>query len=140
MNYKGSLLRIIDSNINRAKEGTRVCEDIMRFTLNDKGNSAKLRKIRHDITNVAKTSQLKIFEIIKNRDSKSDVGRKFNLSSSKNIVSDIFAANSQRVKEALRVLEEMFCVFDASASKQFQNLRFSFYDLEKDCFKKIARL
>ena len=69
MGYKASILRIIDSNINRAKEGTRVCEDIMRFALNDKSNSIKLKRIRHNITSAAKASPLKTFEIIKNRDS-----------------------------------------------------------------------
>ncbi|MFC1709419.1 thiamine-phosphate pyrophosphorylase [Candidatus Omnitrophota bacterium] len=138
MNYKGSILRIIDANINRAKEGGRVCEDIMRLVLNDKNNTVKLKEIRHDVSKIAKGSRIKQFDIIGNRNSRLDVGKRTNLKNCKKNVPDVFMANSQRIKESLRVLEELFCLFDDSASRKFQNLRFKFYNVEKDCFKKIA--
>jgi len=38
----GTVLRIIDANTNRLKEGLRVCEDIFRFILNAKISRARL--------------------------------------------------------------------------------------------------
>lgn len=138
MDYRHNILRIIDANINRAKEGCRVCEDIMRLAINDKNNTLKLKKIRHQVSNILNSSKIRQAEIIKHRDSLIDVGKRTRINNSRNKTADIFIANSQRTKEAIRVLEELFCIFDVTTSKRFQNLRFKFYDVEKDCFKKIG--
>ncbi|MDD5291638.1 MAG: thiamine-phosphate pyrophosphorylase [Candidatus Omnitrophica bacterium] len=140
MNFRGKILRIIDANINRAKEGLRVCEDIMRFALDGKKATSKLKNIRHNISNIVKKSKVKESEIIKNRDSGLDIGKNIKVENSKKVLFDIFIANSQRVKEAIRVLEELFCILDLTTSKKFQDLRFRFYDAEKECLKKIGYL
>ena len=140
MNYQSKILRIIDANINRSKEGLRVCEDIMRLIADEKISTLKLKKIRHQVSTIIKKSQLKEQEIIQNRNSKFDVGKKINIKNSKKTIYNIFFANSQRVKEALRVLEEISEIFDKKTSNKFQNLRFKFYDTEKECFKKIRYL
>jgi thiamine-phosphate pyrophosphorylase len=137
MDYKNSILRIIDANINRAKEGFRVCEDIMRLVINDKDCTLKLKKIRHSVTNIIKKSRVDQFDIVKNRKSKTDIGRKIILKNTKNKIIDIFIANAQRAKESLRVLEELFSIYDEVSSRKFQNLRFTFYITEKDCYKKL---
>ena len=140
MDYRHSILRIIDANINRAKEGCRVCEDIMRLAFNDKNNTLKLKKIRHHVSSIINSSEIKQFEIIRHRNSLADVGKRTRINNCRNKTADIFMANSQRTKEAIRVLEELFCIFDDTTSKKFQNLRFKFYNAEKDCFKKIRQL
>jgi len=138
MSFRGKILRIIDANINRAKEGLRVCEDIMRFALDGKKATSKLKSIRHSVSNIVKKSKIKQLEIIDNRDSRFDVGKNLRVKNNKKALFDIFIANSQRVKEALRVLEELFCILDSNTSKKFQNLRFRFYNAEKECLKKIG--
>ena len=140
MNFKSSFLRIIDANINRAKEGTRVCEDIMRLAVNDKKKTTKIKKIRHSISKILKDSKIGEREIIRHRNSQSDVGKKIKTKNTKKNICDIFFANCQRVKEAIRVLEELFYIFDASASRKFEALRFRFYNVEKECIKKIGHL
>lgn len=140
MNYRGRILRIIDANINRAKEGLRVCEDIMRLIIDDKNNTQRLKKIRHDISKIITASKISCYDILRYRDCLCDVGRKIKTKNSKKRIVDVFIANSQRTKEALRVLEELLCVFDNKASLKFQNLRFRFYNLEKEALKKIWRL
>ncbi|MFC1645620.1 thiamine-phosphate pyrophosphorylase [Candidatus Omnitrophota bacterium] len=140
MNYKGRILRIIDANINRAKEGSRVCEDIVRLAINDKNSTLKYKKIRHEVSKIANSSKIRQYDIIQHRNSKRDVGKRTRIANSKKEIADIFVANSQRIKESLRVLEELFCIFDHAASKKFQNLRFRFYNVEKGCFKKIWNL
>jgi len=140
MRYKNEILRIIDANINRAKEGIRVCEDIMRLLTAHKKATQELRNIRHAITAVIKNSSLRSLAIENYRNSIADVGKNFPSQKKKNLVGDIFFANAQRTKEALRVLEEMLLLFDAKASQRFQKLRFQFYDIEKICSQTIRRI
>ena len=52
MAYPDKLLRIIDANLNRAREGLRVCEDISRFALGDKTATRALKSIRHGATDL----------------------------------------------------------------------------------------
>ena len=46
------LLRMIDANFNRAKEGIRVSEDIARFVLDDKSLAASFKKMRHTLSKI----------------------------------------------------------------------------------------
>ena len=140
MNLRGSILRIIDANINRAKEGIRVCEDIIRLISNDKRGTSKLKRIRHDISKILNGSKISLSDIIRYRNSKADVGKRIKTKNTKTKIYDIFLANCQRVKEAIRVLEELLCIFDINASRKFQDLRFKFYNVEKECIKKIGHL
>ncbi|MDD5617753.1 MAG: thiamine-phosphate pyrophosphorylase [Candidatus Omnitrophica bacterium] len=140
MNPRGKILRIVDANINRAKEGLRVCEDIIRFITDDKKATSELKDIRHKVSKIIKESKIKETEIIKHRQSQSDVGKAIRIKNIKKAAFDIFLANSQRVKEAIRVLEELFSILDENSSRKFQNLRFKFYNAEKECLKKIGYL
>ena len=54
---ENNLLRIIDANLNRAREGLRVCEDIARFSLQNKGAAKTLKTIRHGATNLVLKSK-----------------------------------------------------------------------------------
>jgi thiamine-phosphate pyrophosphorylase len=132
MNLRNKILRIVDANTNRAKEGLRVCEDIMRLVVDDKKETIALKKIRHNVSNILKNSKIKQSEIIKHRDSCSDIGKNIKIKNSKKAILDIFIANAQRVKEAIRVIEEVFCILDKKTSNKLQNLRFKFYSTEKE--------
>ncbi|MFH1692371.1 MAG: thiamine-phosphate pyrophosphorylase [Candidatus Omnitrophota bacterium] len=132
--------RIIDANINRCKEGLRVCEEIARFHLKNSCSSKKYSVIRHMLTKLCKESKLDQKELFKHRDSKRDVGRAFNLGPKRSNFQNIFLANAQRTKEAFRVLEEFSKLFDTTLSKNIQNLRFDFYELEKTTIKKFPAL
>lgn len=137
MNLKGKILRIVDANTNRAKEGLRVCEDIIRLLIDDKKETQALKNIRHKVSNILKESTVKTSEIIKYRDSQADIGRKIKIKSPRKAILDVFMANAQRVKEAIRVLEEVFCILDKKTSQRFQGLRFKFYDAEKKSINKL---
>lgn len=140
MQYKREILRIIDANCNRAKEGLRVCEDIIRLLAEDKRRTLQLKRIRHAVSNIINTSKVNAYHIQDYRNSTLDVGKNLKVKATKNKVFDVFCANSQRTKEAIRVLEELFSLFDTTAAHQFQKLRFQFYDIEKECFKKLRYL
>ena len=53
------LLRVIDANFNRCKEGLRVVEDIFRFCFEDDALRKKIRKIRHSFVGIAASPLIK---------------------------------------------------------------------------------
>jgi thiamine-phosphate pyrophosphorylase len=136
------VLRIIDANLNRSREGLRVCEDVSRFILNSAGVSKGLKSMRHGITAAIRTLPLSRTQLLRSRDSREDVGRRSGLATEmrRSSAADIFAANMQRVKESLRVLEELSKLVDASSAARFQGLRFKAYDVEKDAVARLQKL
>lgn len=134
------IFRLIDANLNRAKEGLRVIEDILRFIADDKKLTAKTKKIRHSITGYINKSGFPQ-KILLERQILKDVGRETISSELKRKnISDIFMANIQRVKESIRVLEEFFKLTDNDTSKKFKGLRYKLYHLEKEAVEKITIL
>lgn len=132
--------RIIDANINRAKEGLRVSEEIARFILNSRCLTEGLKGARHKIAAIA--GSISAWKgVISGRQSLSDAGRYVYLNElQRRNVEDIFFANIQRVKESLRVLEEFAKLSKTPAAKGFKNIRYEIYETEKKAAKKIAAL
>ena len=134
---KKDLLRIIDANLNRSREGLRVCEEVVRFVLEDASLTGEFKALRHKISRNIKKFPGVPKTLLESRDSRADVGKKVLSPSSRKNYKDVFFANIQRVKESLRVLEEFSNIFNQSLSNSFGRLRFKVYELEK---KTIARL
>lgn len=108
---------LINANIHRAKEGTRVLEDISRFLLCDEILFRQLREIRHRIQ-----ASAPIYDV------KEDLGGVGLVEDNvrTNLLS-IVQANAIRLQEALRVLEEMA---ETLKDKQLMKaLRYQAYDL-----------
>ena len=128
-------LRIIDANANRAVEGLRVIEEILRLIMEDEKNTRKIKQIRSKIRQSIK--QLGLLE----REAGKDVGsRSYTRSESSRIdLLAVFSANVKRVQEALRVLEEFSKLIDEKQGKVFKALRFESYCLEKDIFYNIVK-
>ena len=130
------MYRIVDANFNRAKEGLRVCEDIARFVLNKRSYTAAYKRFRHRLTDII--SLLKLPQLIKARDVARDVGRpSIRMELKRDEISDIFYANSQRVKESVRVLEEFSKLVDVKASLKLKELRYQLYAVEQKVSSKL---
>jgi len=125
------ILRIIDVNLNRAKEGLRCCEEIARFILNDSALTKALKLFRHNIERIVISSGIKKGFLCRSRDVKRDCGKSFCKLEKKDDWQSIFFANIQRAKEALRVLEEFFKLIDDKSCEKFKALRFKVYEQEK---------
>lgn len=133
---KKALYRIIDANLNRTREGLRVCEEILRFVLNDKKSTLEFKKIRQQIKKI--TDILLIEKLLKARDIENDVGKKsYRIELERKNYADIFFANIQRVKESLRVMEEFLKLIDSNLSIKFKEIRYRIYFLEKKINLKI---
>jgi thiamine-phosphate pyrophosphorylase len=138
---KISTHRIIDANINRAKEGLRVCEEVARFILNSRSFTRHFKKIRHKIDYLL----IKLFAsrqgLLNSRHSRKDVGREiFSGELKRKNCQDIFSANIQRVEESLRVLEEFTKLSDAKVAMAFKRLRYDIYEIEKRITKRLVCL
>lgn len=131
-----NILRIIDVNLNRAKEGLRVCEDITRFILNDPASTKALKSLRHRIQDIIASSNMDNKFLCMARNVKGDCGTDFCGLENKDRWESVFFANMQRAKEALRVLEEFSKLFKGNACEKFKTLRFRLYEQEKKITEK----
>ena len=133
-----AVLRLIDANCNRAMEGLRVCEDIMRFIIDNKPLTASFKNARHMLIKNMKTLPVELSKIIRQRDVKKDVGKKTNISEiERRDYKDIFYVNLQRVKESVRVLEEFSKLIEPARSENFKRMRYLVYTLEKKAINKL---
>lgn len=132
--------RIIDANINRLKEGLRVCEEITRFIMNNYNLTHKFKGIRHRADTLLKRLSIHM-ELLKGRESLKDVGRNVSLKEmERRNYQDIFFANIQRAKESARVLEEFIKLINKNIALEFKKMRYGIYELEKTTVKKISSL
>lgn len=135
------ILRILDANFNRSREGLRVCEEITRFVMDDKTLTADLKKVRHAITDGFKKLPVSVSELVASRDSQGDVGKDpSRLEKKRKNAESLFLANIERSKEALRVLEETSKLLDAKLPEHFKKIRFRVYSIEKKVFQKLETL
>ena len=136
LTVENSLYRIIDANFNRAKEGLRVCEDICRFKLDHKILTNKIKRLRHSLTDCILRFSIK--RIISARAIEEDVGKSsIPLELKRRNLEEIFYANTQRVKEAIRVLEECGKLINGDLARQLKRLRYQMYALEKRIVEKF---
>ncbi len=120
-------IRILDTNLNRAKEGLRVVEDTCRFVLNDEVFYKKLRKVRHLSSKYLNS----IYEeMLFARDIIKDSGRKVKEQKRANL-KNIVVANFKRAEESLRVLEEYSKIIDFNIALKYKKLRYEVYNIEK---------
>ncbi len=126
--------RLLDANLNRAREGLRVIEDIARFLYDDKKLSQKIRNVRHNLTKVTKSIYPRL---LKSREPERDVGLTIKEGKRSNL-KDILFANFRRVEEGIRVLEEFSKLISADAGDRLKKIRFKIYGIEKEVATRIS--
>lgn len=128
------LLRILDANLNRAREGLRVCEEVARLGYNDRELTQRLKRARHAVTSASRRLPVPWRTLLSARDSGRDVGREGAWPRRRRgqapICTSLFFRNIQRAKEALRVLEEGCRLIAPAAGRAFAALRFRVYAIE----------
>lgn len=137
MDTQKKIHRVIDANLNRAKEAFRVIEDICRFILDEKILTQKIKNLRHRLQNIANSSFVKD-KLIKCRNIVADVGKASIINELKRKdIGDIFFANIERLKESVRVLEEFLKLTNKQKALKFKQIRYKIYQIEKEMFSKI---
>ncbi|MDY6893602.1 MAG: thiamine phosphate synthase [Chloroflexota bacterium] len=135
------MLRILDANLNRIGEGLRLLEDISRFTLNDSELSKQLKSLRHALLPKDRSLQGKLLNA---RQAEQDVGAFLNEDgeAQRPDVASLVRANSLRIQQSLRVLEEITKVPGQDFGLEWETLkhaRFTLYELEKTIVLKLSR-
>lgn len=133
------IFRIIDANLNRVSEGLRTLEDIARFHFEEAELSLQIKTLRHSVRKSTKGLEL---EFIKGRDSLNDVGyqaaKKTNLDCKASFW-DLLQANSKRVQEGLRVIEENLHLLNHPSAKIYEECRYKAYEIEKTLLSLLAK-
>ncbi|MBN1153189.1 MAG: hypothetical protein JXA58_08255, partial [Dehalococcoidia bacterium] len=135
------LPRLLDANLNRASEGLRVLEDVARFVTNDGPLSTELRSMRHGLAELVGPVDV---QLVSARDSVADVGRESGLrvGGERDLLS-IVRANSKRVEESLRVIEELARISNSGITLDVgvaERLRYAAYDIEKRLSGRVLRV
>ena len=123
--------RILDAAANRAREGLRVVEDYVRFTLDDRHLTELLKNWRHRLADVL--SAVDAYSLVSSRDTRADVGTtvKTRREGIRRTLQDVVIANFKRVQEAARTLEEYGKILSSELGRRFEELRYELYTIEK---------
>ena len=134
-----AVLRLLDANANRALEGLRVCEDIIRFHLESARGFRRTRALRHGVARAVRQLPVPAAALIRARESRRDVGRRAGTSRVASL-ERLLLINFQRAKEALRALEESSRLIAPRQTAAFQRLRFRAYEVERDTLLRVEAL
>lgn len=129
-------LRILDANLNRAREGLRVAEEYARFVLEDKAVSKNLKQMRHNLKEAAEKLEASLpggLSLVDKRDTVGDVGTSLSIQSetTRQDASQVALTAAKRLQEALRVLEEYGKVESPEAARIIEKIRYESYTMEK---------
>lgn len=124
------VLRLIDANYNRAREGLRVVEDYARFVRDDDETVQRVKNVRHALMRALWNL---LNDAVLHRDVANDVGTQITTSgeSQRADLHAVVAANSRRVPEALRAIEEASKTIDAAIGRSVEQIRYDYYTIEQ---------
>lgn len=126
------LLRILDANVNRAREGLRVMEDVARFARDDAPLCATIKGLRHDVADACR--QVDPTHLVAHRDTPGDVGTAVQGAGeyARASVADVAAAAGARATEALRAIEESLKgLARPDLAARIEGARYKAYDLDR---------
>ena len=128
MNKNLATARILDANLDRAREGLRVIEEWCRLGLENSDWAEKCKQMRQEIAHWH-TSDLR-----KARDTPNDPGTDIShpQEEKRETIEQLLQANLCRVQEALRVLEEYGKLYDSKMGNTFKKIRYQVYTLESE--------
>ena len=120
------IAQLIDANLDRAREGLRVMEDWCRFGLKRNDFSIQIKDWRQQLG----AHHHKIYRKARLTSEDPGIGLSHPLQKNRTTPEDIFIANSSRVQEALRVLEEFTRITDPTLSEVATRIRYETYEIE----------
>lgn len=126
-----SILRILDANLNRAREAARVLEEYARFALSDASLSAAWKELRHAIAAAVSEELGELRAAARNVEA--DVGREIGTEAEyrRAGVEEVAVAAAARLSEALRVIEEYGKSVDVGMARLVEQLRYRGYEIER---------
>lgn len=131
MDAEADVLRIVDANVNRAREALRVVEDYARFACDDPAAAAQAKSLRHELRRLREACGAE--SLLEARDVGSDAGRELKTPAEleRPDIQAVVAAALARLAEALRSIGEFAKTFALPAAQQAERLRYQAYVLEQ---------
>ncbi len=141
LSNQSQTLRIIDANLNRVGEGLRLLEEVARLLLDDAALTQQLKTMRHELIISDSSFQQ---QLLQSRNSESDVGIDIEVpgEEKEKELPMVLVANSRRVQESLRTLEELAKVPGTTSkldSEKFKQARFNLYTIEQKLMSRLLR-
>ncbi len=121
-----ALARILDANLDRAREGLRIIEDWCRFGLNHITFTDQCKALRQEL------ARWHTADLRAERDTPGDLGTELThpQEETRTDVNHVLQANFCRVEEALRVLEEYGKLYKPGMGEAFKHMRYQVYALD----------
>lgn len=121
-----AVYRILDANLDRAREGLRIIEEWCRFGLNHTQFTEECKQLRQELANWHKP------ELRDARDTPGDPGTDLTHphEQQRTSVQHVLQVNFSRVQEALRVLEEYGKLYHPDMGAACKQMRYRVYTLE----------
>jgi thiamine-phosphate pyrophosphorylase len=125
---ESAIYRILDANLDRAREGLRIIEEWCRFGLNSGPMANECKQMRQEL------ARWHSQEIRAARDTPHDPGTELTHPNEEQRASiqQLLQANLCRVEEALRVLEEYGKLYNPEMGAVFKQMRYRVYTLESN--------
>jgi thiamine-phosphate pyrophosphorylase len=130
-----TLFRILDANLDRAREGLRIIEEWCRFGLNDEATTAQIKHLRQAV------ARWHTPEIRLARDTPGDLGTGLThpQGSTRSSFAAVLQANFARIQEALRVLEEYGKLHSLEMAAACKQMRYEIYTLDSQLVGPLLR-
>ncbi|MGI0491054.1 thiamine phosphate synthase [Alkalinema pantanalense CENA528] len=121
-----ALYRILDANLDRAREGLRVVEEWCRFGLNQAALTEQCKAMRQEL------AQWHLPEFRAARNTPGDLGTQMThpQEAKRDSIAQVLQANLCRIEESLRVLEEYGKVHSAEMGAAMKQMRYKIYTLD----------
>ena len=126
-----ALERLLDANLDRAREGLRVLEDWSRFGVDRPDLVVRCKDLRQRLGRRHHLS----YKMARHTATDVAAGLAHPAQYERDSPLDVVAANAGRVQEALRVLEEFARGLDPELAEEAARIRYALYDLEVDCLR-----
>ena len=128
---KTAIYRILDANLDRAREGLRIIEEWCRLGLNHQPLAEECKQIRQEL------GQWHSWELRQARDTPGDVGTDLShpQEETRDSIEQLLQANLCRAQEALRVLEEYSKLYDPQMASACKQMRYRVYTIESNLFQ-----
>jgi len=125
---KRAIYRILDANLDRAREGLRIIEEWCRLGLNNQPLAEECKQIRQEL------AQWHSWELRQARDTPGDVGTDLSHPQEeiRESIEQLLQANLCRAQEALRVLEEYSKLYEPQMAAACKQLRYRVYTIESN--------
>ncbi|WP_371734020.1 thiamine phosphate synthase [Synechococcus sp. CCY 9618] len=125
---RAAIDRLLDANLDRAREGLRVLEDWARFALDRPDLVARSKDLRQRLGGLHRDR----YKRARHTASDPAAGMAHPAQAERADGAAVLAANAARVQEALRVLEEFGRLEDPLLASEAAACRYALYDLEVD--------